>query len=454
MEQPPLVLVIMLFVAVLVAALLVIRERARKRRRQNTDDEKWRAVLCYDRLLRKAPEDRSHGDTTAIGRACAIPVTGKAVRQWHARVHKGKPLTRKEGSGSVAIMDEDPAYADALMHYMINECYAHRKMTLRTITRHVNKNIVPISESALRKWMHRRKVKRLNPRMQFSQTDAQITGAYEYGKLHENDEWVDALHADEVWMYTFDLRGHYYVLPEILLDGLMDRDVINYATASRHAVAKVMYLIVVARPRFKHNFNGLVGCYPVGHYPPPDHTFKVCSMDAPQYLHMFEQLVAPDIVRKMDWRSSAGVRHLRWFDDNASSHVMRGMPLRMQRAFDRCVVANMRNVGSMRRGDQRPRTPNVNALDLGVNRALGLKVSRTHDRSIASLNATVARAFTEFDPKALERIFALVTCNCKVYVASGGVRKKNPHPGLRKAQEEGRLWEHVREWEPADADIA
>ena len=273
------------------------------------------------------------------------------------------------------------------------KCVKERnKMTFASTHAHVTKNIVPIGEWALRNWLKKHKVKKLKPRFVFSQTAEHKANALLYGQLHYNETWVDAIHADEVWFYMYDLKGHYLILPELLIHDFVDTEMINFATKSRGNIQKIMYLVVIARPRAKYNFDGKIGCYPVVEWRQAARDSKYrrkgtwemhsVSMDAPMYQQMIRDLVAPAIVEKMDWISKRGLRTLRFFDDNASSHVKRGMLVRLQALFQVEIVNKMRGVKQMIRGDQHARMPNVNACDLGVNRKLGNGISKMHKRTL------------------------------------------------------------------------
>jgi hypothetical protein len=133
-----------------------------------------------------------------------------------------------------------------------------------------------------------------------------------------------------VWFYVFDLKGKYYILPEVIAHGYVQREYMNFAVESRGNIAKIVYLIVLARPRPEYNFDEQVGCYPVVEYrqainrsvnrPAGTWEMRPVSMDAPMYLQMFQELIAPDIINKMNWVGSRP-RNIRWQDDNASPHV-------------------------------------------------------------------------------------------------------------------------------------
>ena len=170
------------------------------------------------------------------------------------------------------------------------------------------------------------------------------------------------------------------------------------------------------------------------------------------YFQMWRDLVAPAVVAKMNWVQRTP-RHLRMQDDNASSHCGRGMVGRLQALYNEHIVAKMEGVATMSKSAQVPRSPNVNVLDLGVNRSLGSAVSKLPKKSLIELHHTVEKCWEEFCPMKLERLFALCTCNAKVYVASGGKRKKNPSAKLRIAQMKRRLWDRVDEWEPCEKDL-
>ena len=345
---------------------------------------------------------------------------------------------------------------------MVECCLTRTKMTQRSLTAHVNKFIVPISRNAMSDWLYANNVKCIKPRFQFCQTQAHMTALEKWGQLHSVDHWIDCLHADEVWFYRVDLKGKYILLPEVLALNYVSRDFLNFAVVSRGNVQKLMYLIVVARPRWEHGFNGKLGCWPVAEWrhalrnsashPAGTWEIKPVSMDAPMYLQMWRDLVAPAVVQKMNWRSAAP-RHLRMQDDNASSHCQRDMVERLQALYDEHIVAKMPGVATMSKSAQVPRSPNVNALDLGVNRALGQAISKLPKKSLNELLVTVAKCWREFCPRKLERIFALCTINAKVYAASAGKRKKTPSAKLRTAQMRGRLWERVDEWEPTAKDL-
>ena len=99
----------------------------------------------------------------------------------------------------------------------------------------------------------------------------------------------------------------------------------------------------------------------------------------------------------------------------------------------------MPGVATMSKSSQVPRSPNVNVLDLGVNRSIGQAVSKLPKKSLDELLVTVAKCWRDFCPRKLERLFALCTINAKVYAASGGKRKKTPSAKLRTAHMKGRL---------------
>ena len=152
-------------------------------------------------------------------------------------------------------------------------------------------------------------------------------------------------------------------------------------------------------------------------------------MDAPMYLQMFQELIAPDIISKMNWVGSRP-RNIRWQDDNASPHAKRDMPNRLQLEFDK-IVDRMPGVATMSKSRQVPRSPNCNVLELGANRSIGQAVSNSPKRTIGELHTVVMSAWKRLGPLKIGRLFAMVTLNAKVYAKSEGRRMKNPSVGLR-----------------------
>lgn len=349
-----------------------------------------------------------------------------------------------------------------VVEYMVKCCVNKRKMVERDLTAYVNKHIVPITRNALVDWLRVNGSKDYKPRFQNSQTPQQMRDLEKWGAVHSKDHWVDCIHADEVWFFLYDLKGKYILLPEVLAEGYVDRAFLNHAVASRGNIKKIMYLIVVARPRREYGFTGKIGAYPVIEWsqakrnsvyrPKGTWEMKPVSMDAPFYLQIFDELVAPAIVAKMNWIGSRP-RHIRWQDDNASSHCKRDMIARLQVSFDTLCVANMPGVASMSKSSQVPRSPNTNVLDGGINRSIGQDISKLPKKTLAQLHATVMAAWDRLDPLKIERLFAMVTCTAKVYARSKGRRLKNPSVGLRTAQRQGRLWDRVDEWQPSDQFI-
>lgn len=261
-------------------------------------------------------------------------------------------------------------------------------------------------------------------------------------------------------MRLYDLRGKYIYLPEIMAEGYVDRAFLNHCVSSRGNIKKIMYLIVVARPRPEYGFDGKIACIPAIEWkqavrssvnrPAGTCEMKPVSMDASFYLQLFEDIIAPAIVKKMNRRGSRP-RHIRWQDDNASSHYKRDMVRRLQERFDECVVAKMRGVATMSQSDQIPRSPKTNVLDRdrGINRSIGTAVSKLPKKTLAELHATVMGAWDKLDPKKIKRLFAMLTRTTKVYARPKGRWLKNPNVGLRIAQRRGKLWERVDEWQPS-----
>lgn len=183
-----------------------------------------------------------------------------------------------------------------LIDYMVKCCLSKTKMTERSMTAHVNQYIVPISRNALMDWLIKHNVKEVKPRFQFLQTEEQMTALEKWGEIHSRDHWVDCLHGDEVWFYRVDLKGKYILLPAVLALNYVSRDFLNFAVVSRGNIQKIMYLIVVACPRWEHGFNGKVGCWPVAEWrqavnnsvnrPAGTWEIRPVSMDAPMYFQM------------------------------------------------------------------------------------------------------------------------------------------------------------------------
>ena len=136
-------------------------------------------------------------------------------------------------------------------------------MTERSLTAYVTENIVPICRNALMDWLKHLGVKEIKTCFQFCQTPAHMTALEKWGNIHSRDYWIDCLHGDEVWFYRVDLKGKYILLPEILACNYVSRDFLNFAVSSRGNIKKLMYLIVVARPRWEYGFDGKIGCWPV-----------------------------------------------------------------------------------------------------------------------------------------------------------------------------------------------
>lgn len=191
------------------------------------------------------------------------------------------------------------------------------------------------------------------------------------------------IHVDEKWFYGLRPSKWFWVAKD------EDRPVT--AILSRSHLNKVMFLGAVARPLPQHNFDGMIGLYPVGDLVPAQRSsrnrpagslvFRGANMDADMFCKMLKESVIPDAIRKAPWAHRIVIQM-----DNAGGHgggrgdVNATTCARLNewaRDLPRDILEQCDDPDNPPQVEfvaQPPRSPDLNVLDLGAWNSMNVAV--------------------------------------------------------------------------------
>lgn len=244
------------------------------------------------------------------------------------------------------------------------------------------------------------------------------------------------IHVDEKWFYGLRPSRWFWVAKG-------DKPPTT-AILSRSHLNKVMFLGAVARPLKQHDFDGIIGLYPVGKLVPAQRNskkraagtlvYREETMDTERFCMMLKTLVVPDAIRKAPWARSIVIQM-----DNAGGHGGgRGdvnattcaqlntwgrdlPPDILQLCTDSANPPHLEFVA------QPPRSPDLNVLDLGAWNSLNVAVDAQknghHLRHLSQkeIYDTVLEAWNNWaGAEKLQSLFGTLTTILPLVVACNG----------------------------------
>jgi hypothetical protein len=197
----------------------------------------------------------------------------------------------------------------------------------------------------------------------------------------------DFVFIDEKWFYLYQKSEKYYLLP--------DEDEPHRTCKNKNYIPRLMFLCVVARPRFRDGnctFDGRIGCFPLVRYEPAmrgngrtgrvrgDLVMKpITSITRDVIRDFMINKVLPAIRAK--WPREDVGKPIFIQQDNAPTHLKLDDP-------DFCEAAKQEGF-DIRLICQPPNSPDFNILDLGFFRAIQAIQYKKNAKSIEALVPTV-----------------------------------------------------------------
>jgi hypothetical protein len=246
------------------------------------------------------------------------------------------------------------------------------------------------------------------------------------------DGEYNEVHLDEKWFFLTQKDRTYYLTED-------EEDVTRRVRHQSH-IPKVMFLCAVARPRFDRNgvctFDGKIGLWPFledyltvrpsANRPAGHWEERPINVSKQVYLEYFLTKVLPAIKEKWPRNHNPGVINVGLQHDNAPVHFAKTEPAFVAAAHP----ANNDERWQFHLKEQPANSPDTNILDLGFFNSLQ-SIHWKHceeEPNINGLIESVTRAFDEYDPVVLNRVFIThQTCLDEIIKVKGDNNYKIPH---------------------------
>jgi hypothetical protein len=245
------------------------------------------------------------------------------------------------------------------------------------------------------------------------------------------------VHIDEKWFYRTKKSENYYLLPD-------EEDPIR-ACKSKNFIEKVMFLTVVARPRFdaqkREIFSGKIGVFPLVTQEPAKRnsvnrasgtleTKPITSVTRPIIKSFMIDKVVPAM--KEIWPIEERGFPIFIQQDNARTHIdINDEDFRRvasQDGFDIRLMCQPAN------------SPDLNVLDLGFFNAIQSLQHKEAPNSIDELVKAVENSFEAFSTVKSNRIFlTLQSCMIEIMKKGGSNKYKLQHLKKKKLERQGKL---------------
>jgi len=250
------------------------------------------------------------------------------------------------------------------------------------------------------------------------------------------------IHIDEKWFYLTKKSENYYFL--------LDEDELHRTCKSKNFIAKVMFLVAQARPRFDAQgnefFDGKIGVFPFFTKEPAKRTSANRVAGTMETKAM--TLVNRDVIRsffiekvllaiKAKWPREALGSTIFIQLDNARTHISLDDPEFLQEAtkygFDICLMS------------QPPNSPDLNDLDLGFFSAIQSLQHKESPKTVDELVSAVVKSFENFPSVKSNRMFVtLQLCMIEIMIAGGYNKYKILHMNKKRLEREGQLPTQVK----------
>ncbi|KAH9138153.1 hypothetical protein AeRB84_017485 [Aphanomyces euteiches] len=207
----------------------------------------------------------------------------------------------------------------------------------------------------------------------------------------------NVVHIDEKWFYITKLRRRHYLWHE-------ETPPPRYLHTKAH-ISKVMFFVAVARPR--KDWDGKVGCWPLiestvakrnsRNRVAGSPVLSTLTVTRDLYRKYLVEKVFPAIKSKWTWLDEDAVNDVFLQQDNARPHV---------RVDDPVITAAGESDGwSIKIINQPPKSPDLNALDLGFFNAIQAIQQSMECQSIEDLVDAVVRSFDQLSSSTLDKTF-------------------------------------------------
>ncbi|KAL7093621.1 hypothetical protein ACP275_11G050500 [Erythranthe tilingii] len=245
------------------------------------------------------------------------------------------------------------------------------------------------------------------------------------------------IHIDEKWFNMTKKSEHYYLLPD-------EEDPLR-TCKSKNFIAKVMFLVAIARPRFDEQgnelFSGKIGVFPlvtqeaakrtsINRVAGTLETKAISSVNKNVIRSYFIEKVIPAIKQK--WPRGDSRCPIFIQQDNARTHI--------DHNDEEFHLAATRDGFDIRLMRQPPNSPDLNVLDLGFFRAIQSIQYKESPKTVDQLVNAVVHAFETFPAIKSNRIFlTLQLCMIEIMRVRGSQKYKTPHIKKATLEREGRL---------------
>ena len=298
-------------------------------------------------------------------------------------------------------------------------------VTLRTVQRMLlHRDVCRVHTSSLKPTLtEENKISRMELALSFM--DKNNTSKF------ENME--DLIHIDEKWFYlTKD--GQRFII-------VADEEEPYRHVQHKSFLTKVMFLCVVARPRYDSRrnawFDGKIGIWPIGKWEPAKRSSKKRAKGTPvwknqcitwdAYCEYLIKKFLPAVKEKWPTRNA----RIRLQQDGAKSHILED-DVEFKEAVEEIGL-------HLTMFMQSPNLPDTNILDLGFFRA----IQSFNDECPANeeeLIKSVEKAYGEYPYRRLNRVWlALQSCLNMIIENDGGNDYKIPHMGKESLERRGLL---------------
>ncbi|MCH87977.1 transposase [Trifolium medium] len=235
----------------------------------------------------------------------------------------------------------------------------------------------------------------------------------------------NTIHIDEKW-FNLKVKSKKFYL-------LQDEEEPVRTCKSKNFIPKIMFLAAMARPRFDAQgnvlFDGKIGLFPLVTQEPA----RRSSVNRPAGTLEIKpiQSVNKDVIRtyllekilpaiKEKWPREDIGQPIFIQQDNARTHIDSN-----DEEFCRVASQDGFDIRLMR---QPPNSPDMNVLDLGLFRSLSAQQEKENLKTIDELLPAVEKAFEEYEPTKINRIFlTLQSCMIEVMKIRGSNIYKIPH---------------------------
>ncbi|XP_049388575.1 uncharacterized protein LOC125864031 [Solanum stenotomum] len=247
------------------------------------------------------------------------------------------------------------------------------------------------------------------------------------------------VHIDEKWFFLSKKSERYYLLPE-------EHEPDPYRSCkSKNFIPKVMFMAVVARPRFDENgielFSGKIGIFPFVVKEPAKRNSKnrtAGTLETKPILSVTKDITRACLIEKVlpairsKWPASDSNIPICIQQDNARPHIgVNDLEF---------VEAAQKDGFDIKLCFQPPNSPDLNALDLGFFRAIQSLQYQKAPSNVDELVEAVERSFDEMKVEQLNHVFlTLQSCMIEVMKDNGGNNYKVPHLNKNRLEREDNL---------------